>query len=71
MYFSATLFSMAGFDKPTAVSIVVGGANFIFGFINFASIDRFGRRIVLLITVLGMVCADCRIRKEYLVLTTK
>ncbi|KAL1869739.1 hypothetical protein Plec18167_007663 [Paecilomyces lecythidis] len=54
MYFSATLFSMAGFDKPTAVSIVVGGANFIFGFINFASIDRFGRRIVLLITVLGM-----------------
>ncbi|KAH3189133.1 hypothetical protein KXV92_004305 [Aspergillus fumigatus] len=54
MYYSATLFSMVGFNKPTAVSMVVGATNFVFGFANFASIDRFGRRVVLLITVLGM-----------------
>jgi SP family myo-inositol transporter-like MFS transporter 13 len=54
MYYSATLFSMVGFNKPTAVSMVVGATNFLFGFANFASIDRFGRRVVLLITVLGM-----------------
>lgn len=56
MYYSSTLFAMVGFNKPVAVSIVVGGTNFLFGFINFAVIDRFGRRVVLLITVLGMVC---------------
>jgi SP family myo-inositol transporter-like MFS transporter 13 len=55
MYYSATLFSMVGFNKPTAVSMVVGATNFLFGFANFASIDRFGRRVVLLITILGMV----------------
>ncbi|KAL1987807.1 hypothetical protein VTN96DRAFT_2210 [Rasamsonia emersonii] len=54
MYYSSTLFAMVGFNKPVAVSIVVGGTNFLFGFINFAVIDRFGRRVVLLITVLGM-----------------
>lgn len=54
MYYSATLFSMVGFNKPTAVSMVVGATNFLFGFANFFSIDRFGRRVVLLITVLGM-----------------
>lgn len=70
MYFSATLFSMAGFDKATAVSIVVGGTNFLFGFINFASIDRFGRRVVLLVTVLGMVRKKIKRSKECFVLKT-
>lgn len=55
MYYSSTLFSMVGFNKPVVVSIVVGGTNFLFGFVNFAVIDRFGRRIVLLITIIGMV----------------
>ncbi|KAJ6051993.1 myo-inositol transporter [Penicillium canescens] len=54
MYYSSTLFSMVGFDKPAAVSIVVGGTNFLFGFVNFAVIDRFGRRVILIVTVLGM-----------------
>ncbi|KNG81702.1 myo-inositol transporter [Aspergillus nomiae NRRL 13137] len=48
MYYSATLFSMVGFDQPTVVSIVVGATNFIFGFPNFFFIDRFGRRRMLL-----------------------
>ncbi|KAJ6069493.1 hypothetical protein N7499_011380 [Penicillium canescens] len=54
LYYSSTLFSMVGFDKPVAVSIVVGGTNFLFGFVNFAVIDRFGRRVILIVTVLGM-----------------
>ncbi|KAE8144506.1 general substrate transporter [Aspergillus avenaceus] len=54
MYYSATLFGMVGFDKPTIVSIVVGATNFIFGFPNFVFIDRLGRRRMLLVTICGM-----------------
>ena len=55
MYYSATLFSLVGFNKPTAVAIVVGATNFIFTFVNLVVIDKAGRRIILLVTVLGMV----------------
>jgi len=55
MYYSGTLFSIVGFNKPTVVSIVVGATNFLFGFVNFGVIDKFGRRTVLLITLMGMV----------------
>lgn len=55
MYYSATLFSLVGFDKPTAVAIVVGGTNFVFTCLNMAIIDKAGRRIILIVTVLGMV----------------
>ena len=54
MYYSATLFSLVGFKKATAVSIVVGGTNFIFTLVNMLFIDRLGRRKILLITVMGM-----------------
>lgn len=47
--------TLVGFNKPVAVSIVVGATNFLFGFANFAALDRYGRRVVLLITLLGMV----------------
>lgn len=55
MYYSSTLFGMVGFNKPVSVSVVVGATNFLFGFVNFAFIDKYGRRVVLLITVIGMV----------------
>lgn len=55
MYYSGTLFSLVGFDKPTAVSIVIGGTNFIFTGLNMWIIDKAGRRKILLVTVLGMV----------------
>lgn len=55
MYYSGTLFSLVGFSKPAAVSIVVGGTNFIFTFVNMLIIDRVGRRRILLWTVSGMV----------------
>ncbi|KAF6826845.1 myo-inositol transporter [Colletotrichum plurivorum] len=54
MYYSATLFGLVGFDKPVAVSIVVGGTNFIFSLVNLLVIDRLGRRRILLVTVFGM-----------------
>ncbi|KAL7757182.1 hypothetical protein ACKLNR_011709 [Fusarium oxysporum f. sp. zingiberi] len=54
MYYSATLFSLVGFNKPTAVAIVVGATNFLFTFVNLVVIDKLGRRIILLVTVLGM-----------------
>ncbi|GAB7351808.1 hypothetical protein MBLNU459_g2377t4 [Dothideomycetes sp. NU459] len=54
MYFSATLFGLVGFKNATAVSIVVGAANFIFTLANMLFIDRYGRRKILLWTVIGM-----------------
>lgn len=54
MYYSATLFSLVGFKKATAVSIVVGGTNFLFTLVNMLFIDRLGRRKILLVTVMGM-----------------
>lgn len=55
MYYSATLFGLVGFTNPTAVSITVGATNFIFTLVNLAIIDRVGRRLILLVTVIGMV----------------
>ncbi|GKT66787.1 myo-inositol transporter [Colletotrichum tofieldiae] len=54
MYYSATLFGLVGFNKPVAVSIVVGATNFIFSLVNLFIIDRVGRRRILLVTVAGM-----------------
>lgn len=55
MYYSGTLFGLVGFNKPTLVSLVVGGTNFIFTMLNMFIIDKAGRRIILLVTVIGMV----------------
>ncbi|GAP92511.1 putative myo-inositol transporter [Rosellinia necatrix] len=54
LYYGATLFSLVGFANPAAVSITIGATNFLFNIVNFSVIDRAGRRIVLLITLLGM-----------------
>merc|ERR1712036_177439 len=35
---------LGGFNTPVAVSLVVGGTNFLFGFACFFTLDRFGRR---------------------------
>ena len=55
MYYSATLFGLVGFTNPTAVSITVGGTNFLFTLVNLVIIDKAGRRLILLVTVIGMV----------------
>lgn len=55
MYYSGTLFGLVGFKKPTLVSLVVGGTNFVFTLLNVTIIDKAGRRRILLSGVLGMV----------------
>lgn len=54
MYYSATLFGIVGFNNATAVAITVSGTNFIFSVVNLVLVDRFGRRRLLTVTVLGM-----------------
>jgi SP family myo-inositol transporter-like MFS transporter 13 len=54
MYYAATLFSIVGFDNPTAVGITVSATNFVFSFVSLVLVDRFGRRMILSITTLGM-----------------
>lgn len=57
MYYSATLFKIVGFNNATAVAITVSATNFIFSLVNLVIVDKFGRRRILLITILGMsVC---------------
>jgi len=55
MYYSGTLFGLVGFKKPTVVSLVVGGTNFVFSAFNILIIDKLGRRKILLFSVIGMV----------------
>ncbi|KAJ5119114.1 hypothetical protein N7526_010751 [Penicillium atrosanguineum] len=54
MYYAATLFSIVGFNNPTAVGITVSATNFVFSIVNLVLVDKFGRRTILTITVLGM-----------------
>ncbi|OOQ82604.1 myo-inositol transporter [Penicillium brasilianum] len=54
MYYAATLFSIVGFNNPTAVGITVSGTNFVFSIVNLVLVDRLGRRVILMFTVLGM-----------------
>ncbi|KAI9932337.1 hypothetical protein ASPWEDRAFT_112121 [Aspergillus wentii DTO 134E9] len=56
MYYSSTLFSLVGFDNPTAVGLVVAGTNLIMSVVNTLVVDRLGRRKLLLSTSWGM-CA--------------
>ena len=50
MYYSSTLFSMVGFNNPTAVGLVVAAPNLIMTFVNMILVDRLGRRMLLLCT---------------------
>lgn len=54
MYYAATLFRIVGFTNSTAVAITVSGTNFLFSFVSLILVYRFGRRILLCISTLGM-----------------
>ncbi|KIW86875.1 uncharacterized protein Z519_12496 [Cladophialophora bantiana CBS 173.52] len=54
MYYAATLFKIVGFTNATAVAITVSGTNFVFSIVNLVLVDKFGRRALLTVTVLGM-----------------
>jgi SP family myo-inositol transporter-like MFS transporter 13 len=55
MYFSATIFSLLGFTSPTLTSLSIACTNFAFTLVAFHSIDRIGRRRILLYSVPVMV----------------
>ncbi len=51
MYFSATIFTLVGFDQPTLTSLTVAATNFVFTVAALLLVDRIGRRRVLLYSV--------------------
>lgn len=55
MYYSGPLFGLVSFNKPTLLSFVVGATNFVFTLVDMLIIDKAGRRIILIFTVIGMV----------------
>ncbi|CAK7217047.1 hypothetical protein SBRCBS47491_003029 [Sporothrix bragantina] len=61
MYFSATIFTLVGFDQPTLTSLTVAATNFIFTMAALLLVDRIGRRRVLLYSIplmaIGLVLA--------------
>ncbi|KAJ8098106.1 general substrate transporter [Lipomyces tetrasporus] len=57
MYFSAIIFQVIGFNKPTAVLLIVAETNMAFTILAFVLIDIVGRRRILLCTIWGMAAA--------------
>jgi SP family myo-inositol transporter-like MFS transporter 13 len=55
MYFSATIFALVGFKSPTLTSLSIALTNFAFTLVAFKTIDRVGRRRILLVSVPVMV----------------
>ncbi|KAF2833551.1 general substrate transporter, partial [Ophiobolus disseminans] len=55
MYFSATIFRLVGFHSPTLTSLSIALTNFAFTLVAFHSIDRIGRRRILLWSVPIMI----------------
>lgn len=61
MYFSATIFSIMGFESPTLTSLIVAVTNFVFTLVALGLIDKIGRRRILLCSIpmmaLGLLLA--------------
>lgn len=55
MYFSATIFALVGFRSPTLAALSIATTNFAFTLVAFYSIDRIGRRRILLASVPVMI----------------
>ena len=55
MYFSATIFTLVGFQSPTLTSLTVAVTNFIFTLVALTLIDRIGRRRILLYSLPFMI----------------
>ena len=55
IYYSATLFKEIGFDRPTAVGLIISGTNFVFTLVALKWIDRIGRRRIMIWGAPGMV----------------
>nr|WP_319511889.1 sugar porter family MFS transporter [uncultured Draconibacterium sp.] len=57
LYYAPTIFSMAGFEKSSALlnTMGVGGVFFIFTIIAMAVIDKFGRKNIMIIGSIGYI----------------
>ncbi|CAO1616635.1 unnamed protein product [Sympodiomycopsis kandeliae] len=55
MYYSATIFALAGLKNATATSLVVSGVNFVMSCFAVMFIDRFGRRNFLKVSTPVMI----------------
>lgn len=53
MYYSSTLFALVGFANPVAVGTIIAATNFVFTAVNLLVVDRFGRRRILLSTMVS------------------
>jgi SP family myo-inositol transporter-like MFS transporter 13 len=53
MYYSSTLFALVGFANPVAVGTIIAATNFFFTWVNLMVVDRFGRRRILLSTMVS------------------
>lgn len=51
---SAKLFAIVGFANATAVAITVSATNFVFSIVNLLLVDKFGRRRLMTVGILGM-----------------
>ncbi|RKF61783.1 Myo-inositol transporter 2 [Erysiphe neolycopersici] len=51
MYFSATIFTLLGFDSPAFTSLSVACTNFVFTCVSLLLVDRVGRRRTLLYSI--------------------
>ena len=56
LYYSADIFRMAGAERTSALaqSVIIGLTNLIFTMVGMACIDRFGRRVLLIIGGFGL-----------------
>ncbi|KAI0995173.1 Myo-inositol transporter 1 [Podosphaera aphanis] len=55
MYFSATIFTLLGFESPTLASLTVASANFVLTCVALRLVDRIGRRRILLSSIPVMI----------------
>jgi len=67
MYYAPKIFSIAGAARDSALlqAIVIGGTNLIFTVLAMLIIDRFGRRILLLIGSVGMALCLALVAVEF------
>jgi sugar porter (SP) family MFS transporter len=58
LYYAPRIFEMAGFDKTDAYlqPVYIGAANLLFTIIAMTVIDKFGRKTLLLVGCVGLVC---------------
>lgn len=68
MYYSATIFHLLAFASPTLTALLIALTNFLATLVAFATIDRIGRRRMLLLSIpiMALGLAICAIGFHYL-----